>query len=79
MLLCPPLISFGQDIKVFSSTDIVINQLLENTVSFIKYKNTPKTDFRFYLTAKESHINWDEKRLSKWQIFDTNTEKIEKK
>ena len=76
ILLCLPFIGFGQDVRAFSSCDIIINQLLENTVSFIKYKDAPKKDFRFYLTTQESSINWKEERLSKWQILDKKSKKL---
>jgi hypothetical protein len=70
LLLFFPLIVFGQDVRNFSSSDIIINQLLQNTFSFIEYKNTPKIEFRFYLTTKKSSINWNDKRFCKWQILD---------
>tara|TARA_B110000196_G_scaffold118005_1_gene102505 strand:+ start:523 stop:777 length:255 start_codon:yes stop_codon:yes gene_type:complete len=75
-LLCLPIIGFGQDVKNFTHCDIMINQLLEHTVSFIKHKNAPKTKFRFYLTTQESSINWNKERLSKWEISDKKPEKL---
>ena len=47
ILLCLPMIVAGQDLRGFNKCDIIINQILENAVSFIKDKNTPKTEFRF--------------------------------
>ena len=75
ILLCLPFIGFGQDLKGFSKCDIIINQVLENTVSFINDKNTPKTEFRFYLNNKKFPINWNEERFSKWQIIDKKDKK----
>ena len=76
ILLCLPMIGFGQDFRGFSKCDIIINQVLENTVSFIKDKNTPKTEFRFYLNNKTFPINWNEERFSKWQIIDKKDKKL---
>ena len=71
------MIGFGQDVKNFRSCDIILNQLLENTVSFIKHKNAPKTNFRFYLTTQDYSINWNKERFSKWQIIDKKDKKLE--
>ena len=64
------MIGFGQDVRGFSKCDIIVNQVLENTVSFIKDKSTTKTEFRFYLNNQKSSVNWNEERFSKWQIID---------
>ena len=74
-----PFIGFAQDVRNYSSCDVIVNQLIENTVSFIKYKNTPKTNFRFYLTAQGSSINWDQEGLSKWKISEQNAKISNKK
>lgn len=68
LLLVLPMIGFGQDLKSFNKQDVIINQILENTASFINKKNTPKVEFRFYLNQKEYNIDWNKKRFSKWQI-----------
>ena len=73
ILLCLPIIGFGQDMRKASNCDIIINQLIESTVSFIKHKNVPKKKFRFYLITQESSINWNEERFSKWQILEKKT------
>tara|TARA_B100001758_G_C17984961_1_gene390130 strand:- start:104 stop:358 length:255 start_codon:yes stop_codon:yes gene_type:complete len=65
-----PFIGFGQDLKEFNKCDIIVNQVLENTARFIKDRNTPKTEFRFYLNNQKSSINWNKERFSKWQIID---------
>jgi hypothetical protein len=70
ILLCLPMILFGQELREFNKYDIIINQVLENSVSFIKDKNTPKKEFKFYLNNQKSSIDWSDKRLSKWQIVD---------
>ena len=67
---------FGQDLRVFNKSDIIINQILGNTVSFIMEKNTPKTEFKFNLIYKKPSINWNEERFSKWQIIYKNDKKL---
>ena len=64
------MIGFGQDISGFSKRDIIVNQVLENTVSFIRQRNIPKTEFRFYLYNEKYELDWNKKGLSKWQIID---------
>ena len=76
ILLCLPFIGFGQDIRVFTKYDLIVNQVLENTVSFIKEKNTPKTEFRFYQYHQQPFINWNEEKYSKWQITDQKDKKL---
>ena len=71
ILLFLPLIGFGQDLKTVTSCDLIITQLLENTIDFIEYKNSSKPNFRFYLKNQESIINWNDKRFLKWQISNT--------
>lgn len=68
ILLCLPIISFGQDLRGFRASDIIINQALENTVKYIKDINTPAKEFKFYLNNKKPNINWNEVKFSKWQI-----------
>ena len=46
ILIALPIIGFGQDIRGFSKRDIIVNQVLENTVTFIRQKNIPKTEIR---------------------------------
>tara|TARA_B100000945_G_C20344104_1_gene578866 strand:- start:372 stop:626 length:255 start_codon:yes stop_codon:yes gene_type:complete len=70
ILLCLPFIGFGQDLRSFSKCDIIINQVLENTTSFIKDKKTPKPEFRFYLKNQRFFINWNEEKFSQWKIID---------
>jgi hypothetical protein len=76
ILLCLPMIGLGQDIRVFTKYDLMVNQVLENTVSFIKEKNTPKTEFRFYQYHNRPFINWNEEKFSKWQITDQKDKKL---
>ena len=78
ILLCLPFIGFGQDLREFNKCDIIVNQVLENTARFIKDRNTPKTEFRFYLNNQKSSINWNKERFSKWQIIDKKRKKIYK-
>ena len=76
ILLCLPMIGFVQDLKVFNKSDIIINQILENTVSFIMEKHTPKAEFKFNLIDKKPSINWNEEKFSKWQIIYKNDKKL---
>ena len=76
VLLCLPMIGFGQELITFKKSDIILNQVLENTVSFIKNKNKPKIRFRFYYTNGKSSINWNAGRFYKWQLNDGNAIKL---
>ena len=66
ILLCFPLLSFGQNVIVFTKRDLVINQILHNTAKYFSDKNTPKVEFRFLL--KKSNIDWNKEKFSKWKI-----------
>ena len=68
ILLCFPLLSFGQDLIVFTKHDLVINQILHNTVQYFSDKNTPKVEFRFFLKNQRSNIDWSKEKFSKWKI-----------
>ena len=73
--LCLPIIGFGQDIKYFSKCDLIINQVLENTASYINNRNKPITEFKFYLNNQKPSINWEENKFLKWKITDRNDKK----
>ena len=60
--------SVGQEVMLYKKSDILINQILENTFSFINKKNKKKILFKFELINKESLINWNNYRFSKWKI-----------
>ena len=75
ILLCLPIIGVGQGKRVFTKYDLMVNQVLENTVSFIKQSNIPKTEFRFYQYHQQPIINWNEEKFSKWQIIDKKDKK----
>ena len=68
ILLCLPLLGFGQDLIVFTKRDLVINQILHNTVQYFSDKNTPKVEFRFFLKNQRSNIDWSKEKFSKWKI-----------
>ena len=68
ILLCLPVIGFGQEFKCFKSSDVVINHLLGTTISYIKDKKPTKQNFNFHLNIQESIINWDDKKFIKWGI-----------
>jgi hypothetical protein len=71
ILLCFPLLSFGQDLIVFTKHDLVINQILHNTAQYFNDKNTPKVEFRFFLKNQKSNIDWNKEKFSKWKIKST--------
>jgi len=71
-----PLAGFAQELRDYNKCDLIINQVLENTASFIKDKKTSKTKFRFYLNNKKSTLKWNETRLSKWQIIDRKSKDV---
>ena len=78
ILFVLPILGFTQELRYFNHYDIIINQVLENTASFIKDKNTPEINFRFYLVTEGSSVNWNQKRFSKWQILEDNTKQLKK-
>ena len=65
-----PMIGFGQDLIRVSKCEIIINQVLENTVSYLNKNNQPKTEFRFYMCKKDHAIDWNKKRFYKWKIIE---------
>tara|TARA_B100001250_G_C19245747_1_gene548448 strand:- start:78 stop:371 length:294 start_codon:yes stop_codon:yes gene_type:complete len=73
-----PIFGFTQELRYFNHYDIFINQVLENTANFIKDKNTPEINFRFYLVTKDPLVNWNQKRFSKWQILEDNSKQLKK-
>ena len=75
ILLSLPMIGISQDKTVFNKYDLMINQVLENTVSFIKQTNITNREFRFYKYNQKPIINWNEKKFSKWQIIDKKDKK----
>ena len=76
ILLGFPLIGLGQDIRFFTKYDLMVNQVLENTVGFIKVQKTPKTEFRFYQYYHQPVINWNEEKFAKWQITCQKAKKL---
>ena len=77
ILLCLPMISFGQDIRNFTIKDLIINQVLENTINYIENKN--KVTFKVDVPPMNNSINWNDLRLvikksnwynHKWQIIE---------
>ena len=54
----------------------MVNQVLENTVGFIKEQKTPKTEFRFYQYYHQPVINWNEEKFAKWQITYQKAKKL---
>ena len=77
ILLCPPLLGFGQNLIVFTKRDLVINQILHNTAQYFNDKNTLKVEFRFFLKNQKSNIDWNKEKFSKWKI--KSTERINPK
>ncbi|MDA9669120.1 hypothetical protein N9T62_01000 [bacterium] len=75
ILLTIPMISFGQEFTSFKSSDVVINHLLGTTIPYLKQKNKPKPIFNYRLNPQESIINWNDKKIIKWGIY--NNDEIE--
>ena len=71
ILLCLPLLGFGQDLIVFTKRDLVINQILHNTAQYFNDKNTQKVEFRFFFKNQKSNIDWNKEKFSKWKIKST--------
>ena len=71
ILLCLPLLGFGQDLIVFTKRDLVINQFLLISAQYFNDKNTPKVEFRFFLKNQKSNIDWNNEKFSKWKIKST--------
>jgi hypothetical protein len=72
ILLTIPTISIGQEFNSFKSSDVVINHLLGTTIPYLKQKNKPKPIFSYHLNLQESIINWNDKKLIKWGIYNKN-------
>ena len=79
ILLCLPMIGFGQDIRHFTIKDLIINQVLENTINYIENKNKVTYTFKVDLPPMNNSINWNDLRLvikksnwynHKWQIIE---------
>ena len=64
-----PYISLCQDIKQFSQCDLIINQILENTASYINQKNTPNIEFKFIINTKIFNNNLFYSSISIHDIF----------
>jgi len=80
ILLCLPMIGFGQDNKEFTIKDLIINQVLENTINYIKNKNKVTCTFKVDVPPMNNNdfppmnnnLGWNDLRLHKWQIIDPN-------
>ena len=70
ILLCLPMIVFGQDIKYFTITDLVINQVLENTSNYLEHKNDFNPNGKLEISIKNVSIDWNNIQLIKWQIIE---------
>lgn len=70
ILLCLPIIVFGQDIKYFTITDLVINQVLENTSNYLEHKNDFNLNGKLEISIKNVSIDWNNIQLIKWQIIE---------
>ncbi|HJN63369.1 MAG TPA: hypothetical protein QGG91_01495 [Flavobacteriales bacterium] len=70
ILLCLPLIGFGQDNREFTIKDLIINQVLENTINYIKNKNKVTYTFKVDVPPMNNNLGWNDLRLHKWQIIE---------
>lgn len=63
--------SFSQDPNVWTTQDLIINAVLENTGSYLNKKKDiiPIIDLKF-LPSKQDSIDWNRSSLNKWQIID---------
>ena len=73
------MIGFGQDIRHFTIKDLIINQVLENTINYIENKNKVTYTFKVDLPPMNNSINWNDLSLvikksnwynHKWQIIE---------
>jgi len=65
-----PLIGFGQDNREFTIKDLIINQVLENTINYIKNKNKVTYTFKVDVPPMNNNLWWNDLRLHKWQIIE---------
>jgi hypothetical protein len=70
ILLCLPLIGFGQDNREFTIKDLIINQVLENTINYIKNKNKVTYTFKVDVPPMNNNLGGNDLRLHKWQIIE---------
>jgi hypothetical protein len=75
ILFSLPIFGFAQNVAYFSKCDLIINQVLENTATYINKRNTPITEFKFYFNNQKPSINWEENKFLKWKITDRNDKK----
>ena len=57
------MIGFGQDIRHFTIKDLIINQVLENTINYIENKNKVTYTFKVDLPPMNNSINWNDLHL----------------
>ena len=63
------MIGFGQDNKEFTIKNLIINQVLENTINYIKNKNKVTYTFKVDVPPMNNNLDWNDLRLHKWQII----------
>jgi len=71
ILLLLPMIGFGQDNRIFCTKDLVINQVLKNTIKYIKNGN--ERTIIIDVSHINNHIDWSRSSLHKWRIERKNT------
>ena len=71
IFLLIPSISFAQDPNVWTTQDLIINAVLENTGNYLNQKNdvSPIIDLKVSPTKQDS-IDWNRSSLNKWQIVE---------
>lgn len=78
LILYFPIVVYTQDLKCFSTSDLIINHILSNTAEFIKKKKENEINFRFYINTDKTNIDWNKEKFSKWQIFEIKKKTIDK-
>tara|TARA_Y100000385_G_C12976237_1_gene586298 strand:- start:841 stop:1095 length:255 start_codon:yes stop_codon:yes gene_type:complete len=70
LILYLPIVVYAQDVKCFSTYDLIINHVLTNTAEFIKKKKENEINFRFYINTDKTNIDWNKEKFAKWQILE---------
>jgi hypothetical protein len=65
-----PFSLFGQDYNVMSTTDILINTVLESTGNYLEHKNDVDLVENLEIQTKKDSIDWNDTQLIKWQIIE---------
>jgi len=61
-----PFFLFGQDYNVMSTTDILINTVLESTGNYLEHKNDVDLVENLEIQTKKDSIDWNDTQLIEW-------------